>query len=196
MINRDNLEPHPLAFVNAEAINAGMVQGYRFAGAFLGACRAIIDQHPGQMQCYQQHGLNRNTRFALLTDENVLFVDTIARFSQIPAHLFGVNRAQFNWLSQPPIPAQCGGHVRQLEQIAILAYAGHRPPNERRVFAQLIPQIRVVHRHGQFVDTALDSFTTLSAVLAHAVGLRQDLANQIEQLTIATAQADPELNPQ
>ena len=193
MVDHNNMQPPPV-FVEAEAVNAPMVQGYAFAGAFAEACRAVIQQHQLDLQFCQVYALNRNTSFVLINGNMGMFIDTIARFSAIPAHLFGINAAQLDVLLQPPIRAYCGGPLH-LDQIAVLAYAGHRPLGAGRVFAQWAEQIEVVQIQGQLADTALETYATLGAILAEGIGIEMNLTAEIERLTIANALACPILNP-
>ena len=182
--------------------------GYQFAGAFLTACIAVVQAHPN-LRLYQIHGLNLNTVFILSNGNMEMVIDTKLRRNAAHYNQFGINAGE--WLEwqhpnrvQLPVvevvvlaDGEIGNrnqHMRPMCPIAILAYATYRPENDR-LFAQSLGQIRVVAEGPEFVDTELSSYANLSAILQEGVGVELQLAQQIEQQTLANALANPLLNP-
>ena len=191
--------------VNPEHMNLG----YEFAYAFQSAFFRVAQQHPG-LHIYIVQGLNENTAFVLANGAREMLIDTKARRSH-GGNLawFGINAQE--WLGwQNPGPyrvlareVQHGGHDLQyaaifpheVPAVAILAYAGYRPVDQCRLFAQWVPHIGVGHQAGEFADTDLGTYARLHTVLEQGLGIEEELALVIEERTLANALQNQRLNP-
>ena len=190
--------------INRENMEAGDV----FAGAFQNACMGAI-QDQERLRLYEVHVLNPNTVFMLANGEAEMVIDTKLRRTAGQHNWFGINAGEWHAWQQPnqdhlpvvPIIRVDNGEVlrggrelRQVAAVAVLGYASYQPAGHRLI-AQWIDQIEVAAAGQEFVDTELASYATLSAILQEGIGLEQDLADEIEQLTNANALANPLLNP-
>lgn len=198
--------------VNAENMDVG----YAFAYAFQRACMATIQDNPN-LRLYQVHGYNPNTIFILANGDREITIDTKARLSTGNYHWFGINAIEWRWWQHPDrvqlpvveVVVLADGaigngnqHMRPMCPVAILAYAGYRPENER-LYAQWIPNIIKIMPGGpvvlpngeQVFDTVLASYANLSIILQQGIGVDEHLAQQVEQQTLANALATPILNP-
>ena len=183
--------------------------GYEFAYAFKTAFFGVAQQHRDLHVCIVQ-GLNENTAFVLANGDMGMLLDTKARRSH-GGNLawFGINAQE--WLGwQNPGPyrvlareVQHGGHDLQYAAVlphevlavAILAYAGYRPVDQCRLFAQWVPHIGVGHQAGEFADTDLGTYARLHTVLEQGLGIEEELALVIEERTLANALQNQRLNP-
>ena len=190
--------------------------GYAFAHAFLTACIAAVQALPN-LRLYQVHGLNLNTAVILGNGDREIAIDTKARRSKANYHWFGINAVEWRWWQHPnrvqlpvvEVVVLAGGgignrnqHMRPMCPVAILAYASYRTLQDGRLLAQWIPHIEVmpgnpvILPNGEEVfDTVLASYANLSTILQQGIGMDMQLAQQVEQQTLANALAIPTLNP-
>ena len=198
--------------VNAENMDVG----YAFSRAFVTACIAAIQVHPN-LSLYQVHGLNANTAFILANGNAEIIIDTKVRRSTGKYNRFGINAVEWGWWQHPnrvqlPVVEVVmltdgaivtrNQHMRPMCPVAILAYACYRTLEHGRLFAQWLPQTGVmpggpvVLPNGEEVfDTVLATYANLSAILQEGVGMEMQLAQQIEEQTLAGTLANPILNP-
>ena len=190
--------------INHEAMAAGNA----FAGAFQNACMAAIrDQYAFRL--YEEYILNPGTVFMLTNGQMELVVDTKLRRTTGQHDQFGINAdgwQRWQLQNREPLPVVqvvwgAGGEairlnreLRPVREVAVLGYASYRPAT-RRLIAQWIDQIVVAAVGLEYVDTQLESYSTLSTILQEGIGIEQQLADQIEQRTLANVLANPDLNP-
>ena len=182
--------------------------GEAFAGAFQGALVAALREHQN-LRLYEVHILNPNTVFMLANGEREMVIDTKLRRSCGRNDWFGINAHEWFawhrpdldhlWAVQIVLDAEgqaveLGREMRPIRPVAILGYACYRPVDERLI-AQWIDFIQVAGVNGRFVDTRLGSYTTLSAVLQQRIGMDAELAEWIQQRTLANALERPILEP-
>lgn len=182
--------------------------GDAFAGAFQNAFVAAMRDHQN-LRLYEVHVLKPNTMFMLTNGQMEMVVDTKLRRTTINQTLFGINAAEWFAWQQPgrdhlPVvrivqdadgqEVRLNREWRPVAPVAILGYASYRPVDERLV-AQWINLIEAAVPNGDFVDTQLDSYATLSAVLQGGIGINVELAHWIEHRTLRNALDRPILEP-
>ena len=190
--------------INRENMNAGEA----FAGAFQTAFVASMRNCPN-LRFYEVHVLNPNTVFMVASDDMEIVVDTKLRRTFARPNLFGINANEWVAWQQPnqnhlPVVqigwdanGQAVRHGREwhpMGRVAILGHANYRPPGQRLI-AQWIDQIEVAAVGPEFIDTRLESYTTLSIVLQQGIGIEQALADEIEGVTRRNALAIPGFIP-
>lgn len=174
--------------------------GDAFAGAFQGAVVEALPEHQN-LRFYEEYILNPTTVFMLANGGREMVIATKLRRSRGRDNWFGINKDEWHAWCRPGLDNLCvvqtvinaemqavrlGREMRPMRPVAILGYASYRPVEERLI-AQWIDRIEVAGVNGRFVDTQLGSYTTLSAVLQGGIGMDAELAEWIQQRTLAIA---------